>query len=83
MSGQAQVDTKGDLPIEEQLEYTEKTLEGQHSQEHKQFISDAAEATQQQKGQGVRSALKMYRKAIIFSLIFSTAIIMEVRRFRG
>jgi SP family general alpha glucoside:H+ symporter-like MFS transporter len=35
------------------------------------YISDAAEAVEQQKGQTIREALKMYKWAIIYSVTFS------------
>jgi hypothetical protein len=43
-----------------------------------EYISDASAASHAQKTQTVREALRMYPQAVMWSLIFSTAIIMEV-----
>lgn len=40
--------------------------------DHTQYIHDAAEAVQQQKDQSVMSALRTYKKGVIFSIIFSS-----------
>jgi hypothetical protein len=40
--------------------------------DHTQYIHDAAAAVTQQKEQSVMSALKTYRKGVIFSIIFSS-----------
>lgn len=59
------------------LEYEEKA-QGVISDNFGQYINDAADASSQQKGQTIREAVSMYPMGIVFSLIFSTAIIMEV-----
>ncbi|GHJ88829.1 hypothetical protein NliqN6_5231 [Naganishia liquefaciens] len=41
------------------------------------FIADAADAAQQQKTQTTRGAFAMWKPAVIWSIIFSSAIIME------
>lgn len=52
---------------------------GEHviSENFGQYISDAAEGSALQKNQTVREALRMYPQGVMWSLIFSTAIIME------
>jgi len=58
------------------LEYEEKA-QGVISDNFGQYINDAADSSAQQKGQTIRDAVRMYPMGIVFSLIFSTAIIME------
>ena len=41
------------------------------------FIADAAAAAEQQKNQTTRGALAMWKPAVMWSIVFSTAIIME------
>jgi hypothetical protein len=41
------------------------------------FIADAADAAQQQKTQSTRGAFAMWKPAVLWSIIFSSAIIME------
>lgn len=45
--------------------------------DHDHYISDAAHAAEAQKSQTVREALRMYTPAIVYSVVFSAAIIME------
>lgn len=40
-------------------------------------LAEAKRATETEHSISVRDALKLYRKAVIFSLIFSTAVVME------
>lgn len=41
------------------------------------FIADAAAAADQQKNQSTRGAIAMWKPAIFWSIVFSTAIVME------
>mgnify|MGYP006876511447 FL=1 len=41
------------------------------------FIADAAAAADQQKSQTTRGALAMWKPAVLWSIVFSTAIVME------
>jgi SP family general alpha glucoside:H+ symporter-like MFS transporter len=41
------------------------------------FIADASAAADQQKNQSTRGAIAMWKPAIIWSIVFSTAIVME------
>lgn len=41
------------------------------------YIADAAAAAEQQKNQSTRGALAMWKPAVIWSIVFSTAIVME------
>jgi hypothetical protein len=68
---------KGDVYGQNHLEYEEKA-QGVISDNFGQYINDASEASAAQKGQSIMDAVRMYPKGIMFSLIFSTAIIMEV-----
>lgn len=47
------------------------------AQDHGQYIHDASDAITGQKEQSIMAALKTYKKGVIFSIIFSSAIIME------
>jgi hypothetical protein len=70
---------KDDVLPAEHLEYGKTPAHGGIiSDNFGEYINDAARATEQQKGQSVRDAFRMYPKGVMFSLIFSTAIIMEV-----
>ena len=79
MSEYREADEKGDTLHGDHIESL-----GQHphteTENFGQYIADASDATNRQKTQTVREALYMYKKGVMFSLIFSTAIIMEVSR---
>jgi SP family general alpha glucoside:H+ symporter-like MFS transporter len=47
------------------------------AQDHGQYIHDASDAITGQKEMSIMHALKTYKKGVIFSIIFSSAIIME------
>jgi SP family general alpha glucoside:H+ symporter-like MFS transporter len=47
------------------------------AQDFGQYIHDASDAVTGQKEMSIRQALSTYRKGVIFSIIFSSAIIME------
>jgi hypothetical protein len=77
MSEYREAEEKGDILIGDHIE-TLSPAPNTASKDYGQYIADASDATNQQKSQTIREALHMYRKGIMFSLIFSTAIIMEV-----
>jgi hypothetical protein len=74
----AHLDEKKDVYTQDHLEYSAKPDNNVISDNYGQYIADAADSSAQQKNQTIREALFMYKKGIMFSLIFSTAIIMEV-----
>jgi hypothetical protein len=73
-------DEKKDRDIQQEniLEYGANNDEAIISDNFGQYIADASDASGLQKGQSVREALRMYPQGVMWSLIFSTAIIMEV-----
>jgi hypothetical protein len=57
---------------EEHVESAAAGDKGVIAADHTQYIHDAAEAIGLQKEQSIMSALKTYRKGVIYSIIFSS-----------
>ena len=55
----------------ESLEYNNQGRRPTISQDYNQFIGDAVDAVEGQKSQAIGDALRMYKKGIIYSIIFS------------
>lgn len=56
---------------------TENVLQHDHVQHDEQALTDARDATAREHNLTLKDSFKLYPKAIAFSLLFSTAIIME------
>lgn len=56
---------------------TENVLQRDHVQHDEQSRADARDATAREHNLTLKDSFKLYPKAIAFSLLFSTAIIME------
>lgn len=55
----------------ESLEYSGQGRRPTISQDYNQFIGDAVDAVEGQKSQSIGEALRMYKKGIIYSIVFS------------
>jgi hypothetical protein len=51
--------------------------------DHTQYIHDASDAVGRQKEQSIMSALKTYRRGVIFSIIFSSYVFSNLFNFAG
>lgn len=74
-SNQPAVEDEKDVKNYYDAEHVESAAAGEKqviASDHNQYIHDAAEAVYGQKEQSIKSALKTYRRGVIYSIIFSS-----------